>query len=79
MSKSKRVKDDYERKYPDEQPWSKKIYFLQEGQTLKRGTEWYIIKQVIRSKLVEEPRVVAEQLLIKEEGDREEDGNTNNR
>lgn len=69
--------DDYERKYPDEQPWSKKIYFLQEGQTVKRGTEWYIIKQVIRSKLVEEPRVVAEQLLIKGAG--EGDGDTNNR
>lgn len=75
MSRSKQT-EDYTLKYPDEQPWSKKIYFLQEGQTLRRGTEWYIIKQVIRSKLVEEPRIVAES-LIKEEGG--ESGDTNAR
>jgi hypothetical protein len=55
------TKKPYDHVYPDSLPWSKKIFLLKEGQVLSRGGKLYTIKQVIRSRLEEQPRIVLEE------------------
>lgn len=58
MSQSKKL---YDHVYPDSLPWSKKIFLLKEGQTLCKDGKLCTIKQVIRSRLEEQPRIVLEE------------------
>lgn len=54
-------KELYNHTYPDSLPWSKRIFLLKEGQVLSRDGKLYTIKQVIRSRLEEQPRIVLEE------------------
>jgi hypothetical protein len=54
-------KELYNHTYPDSLPWSKRIFLLKEGQVLSMGSKLYVIKQVIRSRLEEQPRIVLEE------------------
>lgn len=57
----------YNHIYPDSLPWSKRIFLLKEGQVLSRGGKLYVIKQVIRSRLEEQPRIVLEEQSSEQE------------
>lgn len=55
------TREPYNHTYPDSLPWSKRIFLLKEGQVLRTGGKLYTIKQVIRSRLEEQPRIVLEE------------------
>ena len=55
------TREPYNHTYPDSLPWSKRIFLLEEGQVLSRDGKLYTIKQVIRSRLEEQPRIVLEE------------------
>lgn len=55
------IREPYNHTYPDSLPWSKRIFLLEEGQVLSMGSKLYVIKQVIRSRLEEQPRIVLEE------------------
>ena len=55
------TREPYNHTYPDSLPWSKRIFLLKEGQVLSMGSKLYVIKQVIRSRLEEQPRIVLEE------------------
>jgi hypothetical protein len=55
------TREPYNHTYPDSLPWSKRIFLLEEGQVLSRDGKLYVIKQVIRSRLEEQPRIVLEE------------------
>lgn len=53
--------DRYKNTYPDTTPWSKKIFLLKQGDILRKGEKLFLVKQVIHSKLEEQPRIVLEE------------------
>lgn len=51
----------YHNTYPDSTPWSRKIFLLKKGDVLAKNGKFYEVKQVIHSKLEEQPRIVLEE------------------
>lgn len=54
--------NSYDSKYPDVMPWSKRIFLLQKGQMLQQGEKLFVIKQVIHSRLNDQPRLALEEV-----------------
>lgn len=57
----KQIDNKYQNTYPDSTPWSRKIFLLKKGDVLVKDGKLYEVKQVIHSKLEEQPRIVLEE------------------
>lgn len=60
----KQTDTKYHNTYPDSTPWNRKIFLLKKGDVLAKNGKLYEVKQVIRSKLEEQPRIVLEERKV---------------